>query len=193
MSKIVSIATDVPPYKHEQDAISAFADKIYSNDKTESRKLNYLYNHSGIQSRYSVIPDYSLEAADRQFYSTSEDLEPFPDLEKRMKWFTDHAAMLSVKTIQKCIAEKIDKDEITHLITVSCTGMSAPGLDLEIMEAMELPRNIFRTSVNFMGCYAAIHALKLAKMICDIMADRYNAVRCPYRLYCSWATGWYQI
>lgn len=44
--------------------------------------------------------------------------------------------------------------------------MSAPGLDLEIMEKMNLPRNIFRTSVNFMGCYAAIHALKLADAIC---------------------------
>ena len=166
MSKIVSIATDVPPYKHEQNAICAFADNIYCHDKTESRKLNYLYNHSGIQTRYSVIPDYSLKPCDRQFYSTSADLEPFPDLEKRMKWYADHAAMLSVKTIQKCIAGKVNKDEITHLITVSCTGMSAPGLDLEIMEQMELSRNIFRTSINFMGCYAAIHALKLADAIC---------------------------
>jgi len=147
--------------------ICSFADNIYSNDKTESRKLNYLYRHSGIQTRYSVIPDYSLPPDDRQFYSTSPDLEPFPDLEKRMKWYAGNAAILSVKTIQKCIAGKINKDEITHLITVSCTGMSAPGLDLEIMEMMELPRNIFRTSVNFMGCYAAIHALNLADAICS--------------------------
>jgi predicted naringenin-chalcone synthase len=156
----------VPPYKHEQYTICSFADNIYSNDKTESRKLKYLYRHSGIQTKYSVIPDYSLPPGDRQFYSTSPDLEPFPDLEKRMKWYADNAAMLSVKTIQKCIDGKINKEDITHLITVSCTGMSAPGLDLEIMEAMELPRNIFRTSVNFMGCYAAIHALKSADLIC---------------------------
>ncbi|MEP7254204.1 MAG: type III polyketide synthase [Ferruginibacter sp.] len=166
MSKIVSIATDVPPYRHDQNSICTFADNIYCNDKTESRKLNYLYRHSGIQTRYSVIPDYSAAPDDRQFYSKSADLEPFPDLEKRMKWYDDNAAMLSVKTIQKCIAGKINKDEITHLVTVSCTGMSAPGLDLEIMETMGLPRNIFRTSVNFMGCYAAIHALKLADAIC---------------------------
>lgn len=166
MSKIVSIATDVPAYKHNQEKICEFADTVYSRDKTESRKLQFLYRHSGIQTRYSVIPDYSSEAAERQFYARTDDLEPFPDLEKRMNWYADNAAMLSVKTIQKCIAGKIEKDEVTHLITVSCTGMSAPGLDLEIMEAMELSRNIFRTSVNFMGCYAAIHALKLADAIC---------------------------
>jgi len=44
--------------------------------------------------------------------------------------------------------------------------MSAPGLDLQVMELMDLPKNIFRTSVNFMGCYAAIHAMKLADHIC---------------------------
>jgi predicted naringenin-chalcone synthase len=45
--------------------------------------------------------------------------------------------------------------------------MSAPGLDLQIMELMDLPKNIYRTSVNFMGCYAAIHALKMADAICS--------------------------
>jgi len=59
----------------------------------------------------------------------------------------------------------MDVQEITHLITVTCTGLSAPGLDLQLMELLNLPKNIFRTSVNFMGCYAAIHALKLADTI----------------------------
>ena len=156
----------MPDFKHEQKVIGEFADAIYCHDEKDSRKLRFLYNHSGIETRYSVIPDYSSTPEDRKFYSTSPDLEPFPGLEKRMEWYANNAAALSVKTIQKCIAGKIVKDEITHLITVSCTGMSAPGLDLEIMEAMDLSRNIFRSSVNFMGCYAAIHALKLADALC---------------------------
>ncbi len=166
MSKIISIATEVPAFKHEQQAICNFADTIYSKDETESRKLRFLYRQSGINTRYSTIPDYSLAPEDRQFYSTAPDLEPFPNLEKRMEWFNKHAAALSIKSIEKCIDGKINKADITHLITVSCTGMSAPGLDIEIMEQMQLMRNIFRTSVNFMGCYAAIHALKLADVIC---------------------------
>ena len=166
MSKIISIATEVPAYKHEQNDICVFADKIYHNDAADSRKYRFLYNHSGIQTRYSVIPDYHSTLQERQFFPKTEDLEPFPDLDLRMKWYAAHACEISIKAIQKCIAEKINKDEITHLITVSCTGMSAPGLDLEIMETMDLNRNIFRTSVNFLGCYAAIHALKLADALC---------------------------
>ena len=167
MSKIISIATGVPAYKHRQEDIFNFADTVYSTNETDSRKLKFLYRHSGIDTRYSVLPDYSTSAEDRQFYSKSNNLEPFPDLEKRMQWFACNATKLSVKTILDCIEGKIEVAGITHLITVSCTGMSAPGMDLEIMEALNLSPNIFRTSVNFMGCYAAIHALKIADALCN--------------------------
>lgn len=166
MSKIVSIATNVPQHRHDQNDICLFADKIYHNDAVDSRRYRFMYNKSGIQTRYSVIPDYHTSVEERQFFPKTEDLEPFPNMDLRMKWYANNAGTLSIKAIEDCIAGKINKDEITHLITVSCTGMSAPGLDLEIMEKMDLPRNIFRTSVNFMGCYAAIHALKLSDALC---------------------------
>ncbi len=166
MSKIVSIATGVPAYKHQQQDILSFADNIYCSTEEESRKLRFLYRHSGIDTRYSILPDYGSNAADRIFYEKSADMNPFPGLEKRMECYAAHATPLSVKTITDCIKGKIYLESITHLITVSCTGLSAPGLDLEIMEAMNLRPSIFRTSVNFMGCYAAVHALKLGDAIC---------------------------
>ncbi|MEP7108951.1 MAG: type III polyketide synthase [Ferruginibacter sp.] len=178
MSKIISIATGVPPYKHQQENIFSFADTIYCANSTETRKMKFLYRHSGITTRYSVIPDYSLKATDRQFYEKTFDLEPFPDLEKRMKCYAANAALLSIDTISRCINGKIENNDITHLITVSCTGMSAPGLDLEIMEALDLRSNIFRTSVNFMGCYAAIHALKIADAICNTSKDANVVIVC---------------
>ena len=141
--------------------------QVYAMNEVEKRKLKFLYHQSAIHTRYSVLPDYSLSAAEWQFYPATENLEPFPDLELRMKWFNKSAPNLSINAIEKCIQNKIAKEEITHLITVSCTGMSAPGLDLQIMELMNLPANIFRTSVNFMGCYAAIHGLKLADAFCE--------------------------
>jgi predicted naringenin-chalcone synthase len=167
LSKIVSIATGVPSYRHQQEDICSFADSIYCANEADTRKMKFLYRHSGVTTRYSVIPDYSAVEADRQFYEKTIDLEPFPNLEKRMRCYADNAAALSVNTIKNCISGKITPTDITHLITVSCTGMSAPGLDLEIMEAMDLKKNIFRTSVNFMGCYAAIHALRIADAICN--------------------------
>lgn len=166
MSKIINIGTAVPYYKHRQEDILQFMQRIYARDVPEQRKIKFLYHRSGIRFRHSVIGDYSLPAPDWKFYTQSENFEPFPSLEQRMKVYNHHAAPLSVKAIQNCTEHILTAQEITHLITVSCTGMSAPGLDLQIVDLMKLPRSIYRTSVNFMGCYAAIHALKIADQIC---------------------------
>jgi len=168
----------VPAHKHAQENIFEFANAIHSSSDEESRKLKFLYRHSGISTRYSVVPDYSCSTDAREFYSKEKNLEPFPDLEKRMECFDEHAAPLSIEAIEDCIKGKIKKEEITHLITVSCTGMSAPGLDLEIMETMGLPSGIFRTSVNFMGCYAAVHALRLADSFCQTDSNANVVIVC---------------
>ena len=165
MSKILSIGTAVPEYKHKQVDILDFMQRVYALNETDHRKLKFLYRQGGIDTRYSVIPDYSLPAASWQFYSPSENLEPFPKLEQRMQWYQQYAAKLSLESINKCVGN-FSGNTITHLITVSCTGMSAPGLDLELLELLQLPVTTFHTSVNFMGCYASIHALKMADAFC---------------------------
>jgi predicted naringenin-chalcone synthase len=166
LSKIISIGTAVPAHRHSQKDILQFMQQIYALDVTENRKLKFMYNLSGIEKRYSVVPDYSHAMPEWKFYPHSENLEPFPNLETRMQWYNKFAAPLSVDAIRNCVEDKIHTNEITHLITVSCTGMSAPGLDLQVMELLDLPKHIYRTSINFMGCYAAIHGLKMADAIC---------------------------
>jgi len=147
--------------------ILEFMQKIYAASETDKRKLRFLYQQSAIGQRYSVIPDYSRHINEWKFYPQSENLEPFPSLEQRMVVYNKQAPLLSVDAVRDCLNSVHDHKKITHLITVSCTGMSAPGLDLQIMELMEFEKTIFRTSVNFMGCYAAIHALKIADAFCS--------------------------
>jgi predicted naringenin-chalcone synthase len=178
LSKIVSIGTALPPYKHEQDKILDFMQRVFALNEPDRRKLKFLYHKSGIQTRYSVIADYSRPVKDWKFYPRSENLEPFPTVEQRMVLYHKYAAPLSVDAIRKCIEGLIRPEEITHLITVSCTGMSAPGLDLQIVSLMDLPNTIYRSSVNFMGCYAAIHALKMADAICKTQSDAKVVIVC---------------
>lgn len=178
MSKIVSIGTAVPAYSHQQNDILQFMQAVYTATDVEKRKLRFLYAQSGIQQRYSVIPDYSKPAAEWKFYPQSENLEPFPSLEQRMAMYNKQAPLLSVDAIRDCLNHAHDPKKITHLITVSCTGMSAPGLDLQVMELMDLGKNIFRTSINFMGCYAAIHALKIGDAFCKSNKDANVLIVC---------------
>src|SRR5688572_30739272 len=98
---------------------------VYAFNEVEKRKLKFLYSQSGIKARHSAIPDYSKSILDWKFYPQSESLEPFPDLEMRMQWYHRYAAPLAVDSIRKCLDGKIKASEITHLISVSCTGMSA--------------------------------------------------------------------
>lgn len=157
----------MPAWKHRQEDILAFMLPAYSLTGPDIRKIRFLYHQSAISARYSVIPDYSRPAAEWKFYPQTENLEPFPSLETRMQWYDRFAAPLSVDAVRDCLQGSLMNAGITHLITVSCTGMSAPGLDLQLVQLLDLPRNTWRTSVNFMGCYAAIHALKLADAICS--------------------------
>jgi predicted naringenin-chalcone synthase len=167
LSKIISIGTALPPYCHQQMDILPFMQLVYATSEAEGRKMRYMYSQSGIKQRYSVIADYSRSVHDWKFYPQTENLEPFPSLEQRMTLYNRQAPLLSVDAIRNCLNNIHSHKNITHLITVSCTGMSAPGLDLQIMELMGFEKNIFRTSVNFMGCYAAIHALKIGNIICQ--------------------------
>jgi predicted naringenin-chalcone synthase len=165
LSKILSIGTAVPQYGHRQDDILSFMQRVYALDEAGKRKLKFLYHQGGIQTRYSVIPDYSLSTNEWTFFSPTENLEPFPNLEKRMQKFNECAADLSLQAIKNCLND-FPKTEITHLITVSCTGMSAPGLDLALTDLLGLPGSTVRISINFMGCYAAIQALRVANAFC---------------------------
>ena len=148
-------------------------ENIYELDEDRKKKLQLFYRFSGIDTRYSVLHGAEHESKEASFYPALGNQTSFPDLETRMELYNKNAAPLSISAINNCMNGYVDKKDITHLITVSCTGMSAPGLDLEIMEAMELPLHTVRTSVNFMGCYAAVHALKLADAFCqkDEMAN----------------------
>jgi predicted naringenin-chalcone synthase len=143
-----------------------FMQQVYAANETDKRKMRFLYQQSGIAQRYSVLADYSRPIQEWRFYPQTEGLDPFPSLEQRMAVFNRQAPLLSVDAIRDCLRQEHRPSSVTHLITVSCTGLSAPGLDLQVMELMDLSKNIHRTSVNFMGCYAAIHALKMADAFC---------------------------
>src|SRR5688500_11726109 len=139
MSRIISIGTALPKYRHRQHDILEFMLNAYQPEAEDRRKISLLYERSGIETRYSVIPDYTVAIDERTFYPKTLDMEPFPGLDQRMQRYNTHATALSIDAIKDCLRDGIDLNDITCLITVSCTGMSAPGLDISIMQQLGLP------------------------------------------------------
>ncbi|MDZ4665258.1 MAG: type III polyketide synthase [Bacteroidota bacterium] len=166
MSVISKIATAVPSYKYRQTHLADFMLGFLNYSEEKKNKLKVKYDKSGIDTRYSVMPDFTSSIESREFFPKTRDLEPFPTVEYRMNYFNKMALPVCIEAIENCLAKETKKQDITHLITVSCTGLAAPGLDIDLVQHFKLNETINRTSVNFMGCYAALHALKQADYIC---------------------------
>src|SRR5262245_50266744 len=109
---------------------------------------------AGISHRYSCIDP------DGGFYA----LGRFPSTAERMRAFDRLAPDLAAEAIER-LELGADRDRITHLIITCCTGFSSPGLDLQLIERCRLPSSVERTIIGFMGCSAAINALKMARHI----------------------------
>lgn len=156
----------MPRNKISQKTLSEFMIRHLPLDEEQEKLLKLLYRASGIQYRHSVIKDFGLEKEDYSFFPKDDDLEPFPTVSKRMALYQAEAIKLCEEAIKKC-AQNFDLQKTTHLLSVSCTGMYAPGIDIELIELLNLPTDIQRTSINFMGCYAAFNALKVAREITE--------------------------
>lgn len=164
---INGIGTAVPAYWSTQQKAAEFMADILQLDERDSRRLMALYRQTRIERRHSVIADYIRPKEEFTFYTNSPGMEPFPTVSQRMGIYRQEAVPLALKAINDCFQSYPDFDPqtITHLVTVSCTGLYAPGPDIEIIEALGLPFSTQRLAINFMGCYGAFNGLKTANAI----------------------------
>ncbi|HWU56960.1 MAG TPA: type III polyketide synthase [Rhizomicrobium sp.] len=155
------IATANPPHD-VHDIFLRFGRQMLKHDNRRVALFDRMADRSGIAHRYSFLkPSATGEVVDTEgFYPPGN----FPDTAARMKKFEAWAPGLAVEAVEKLL-EGEDRSRITHVIITSCTGFSAPGIDLALVEHCRLPSSVERTMVGFMGCYAAINALKLARHI----------------------------
>jgi alpha-pyrone synthase len=168
MSFITAIGTATPANRFPQSTIADFMLRSMKLTNGDSRKLKAIFKASGIAYRHSVLEDYG-KSGDYSFYSSNENFEPEPTTENRLEIFRQQASSLSLAAIEKLLKRRkeFSADSITHLIVVCCTGMYAPGLDIDIVRGLGLSTSIQRTAINFMGCYAAFNALKIANSFCN--------------------------
>ena len=89
----------------------------------------------------------------------------FPSTAERMRLYEAAAPALAERAVMGLGLDAEALRRITHVIVTTCTGLSAPGLDLELVERCGLNPSVERTVVGFMGCYAGINALKLSRHI----------------------------
>ncbi len=151
------IGTAVPPYDIHAEFIDFGRDTIA--DPHKRALFDRMATIADIEHRYAIFEpgprprDHVLDATG--FYRRGA----FPSTAARMALYEPHALDLALQAVR---ALDTDPQAITHLIVASCTGFTAPGLDFQLMRAAGLREDTQRTIVGFMGCFAAVNALKLA-------------------------------
>ena len=81
-----------------------------------------------------------------------------------MAIYAQEAPELACSALDR-LAERVPLDGVTHLVLASCTGFVAPGIDQIIARRLGLAPSVERLLVGFMGCYAAVAALRSARHI----------------------------
>jgi predicted naringenin-chalcone synthase len=163
VAHINRIATAVPDNEVHQTFLAFAETQLGRRDAALFRRMA---QRSGIERRYSCLG----AAGDPDVVQAEALYRPghFPGTAARMALYRQFAPQLAETAVARL---KLGRARITHLIVASCTGFSAPGVDLELIERCGLDPSVERTMVGFMGCYAAINALKLAHHIVRSQPD----------------------
>lgn len=162
MSYILNISTAVPEFQIPKEDLKRFYLQALNPDEKDHfiKKIDVLNNKTKINTRYSCIPDY--KGINYELYTHGNFKQP---IEKRMALYKEKVMPLASKAIDNLFAQSnLQACDYTHLITVSCTGLMAPGLEFLIAEKYGL-EHTEKSAVNFLGCYAALKALKQAHYI----------------------------
>ncbi|GAB3522481.1 type III polyketide synthase [Arthrobacter monumenti] len=137
--------------------------------------LHAAFDQSGIDRRYTVIEglDTVDDGGTSDFYERAEGRLLMPGTRVRNELYIEAATKLYVDAAAKVLSasEGIGPKDITHVVTVSCTGFYQPGPDYKIVRALDLNPHVQRYHLGFMGCYASFPALRAAKAFCEAEPD----------------------
>ncbi len=164
---INGIGTAIPSRKLTKDATSEIISKISVN--IPEKVISKLVQKSGIEKRYVSNPMYSENDKGSLWEKTATPCETVykgPSTKERMDLYEYTAPQIALESSKIALSNSNTANEdITHLITISCTGFYAPGIDCFLIEELLLRNNINRVQLGFLGCHAAINGIATAAAI----------------------------
>jgi predicted naringenin-chalcone synthase len=185
-----AVGTAVPAHRYEQSYVREVMGRWLSGDRRTTKLLDRVYGASAIDARHSVLDDF-LPVREP---ASSGSPRPRPPLfldettggfrsastGARNARYALEAGPLAVRAAQDAFRRvgSLRPADVTHLVTVSCTGFATPGTDLELVRALGLPADVERYHLGFMGCFAAFPALRLARAFCAQDPDALVLVVC---------------
>ncbi len=172
---ILGIGTAVPPANYDQREALCIAQALSCKTEEQTTWLPNMYGHTGIDKRHiclgrAVLDDVvnGTTHSKSVYLPKMTDDDRGPTTRERMQSYVEQAPLLALAAAAKALQQaQMPAAAITHLITVSCTGFSAPGWDVTLVRELGLSPTTQRTHVGFMGCHGALNGLRVARAFVD--------------------------
>ncbi len=167
---ILGVGTALPAHSIGQQDAAELAKALCCRSEKEARLLEVLYARTKIRTRGSVLLKAGKDVGLRQDFLpvARTELDRGPTTDQRMRQYAQEVTPLALTAARKALGQShLTASRITHLITVSCTGFAAPGVDIALIGALGLKRTVGRTHVGFMGCHGAINGLRIATALAN--------------------------
>ncbi|MGQ3383494.1 type III polyketide synthase [Glutamicibacter sp. TV12E] len=169
--KIRTIQTAVPATVLEQEATRDVFASQPDLTRLGQRLIATSFNSAQIRTRYSCVDEFNLNLPAPEnplFYDRASGQLRSPTTAQRNQVYLEQASKLFIQAAERALAAcpELAAEQITHVITVSCTGFYNPGPDYQIVRALGLKASTVRHHLGFMGCYAAFPALRAARDFC---------------------------
>ncbi|WP_091607684.1 type III polyketide synthase [Arthrobacter koreensis] len=170
-----SLETAVPSTVLVQDQVRDVFAAQPGLTRLGTRLVNTCFNGADIDTRRTALEELTLASTveNPQFFDPQTGLLLMPSTKTRNDIFAAEATKLFIEAGRKAVdnCPGIGPEDITHVITVSCTGFFNPGPDYKLVRALGLNPSVQRYHLGFMGCYAAFPAMRAAKSFCDADPD----------------------
>ncbi len=161
---ILGMGTALPEHDIAQEDALAIAVRLCA-DPAHARLLPALYRRSSVSRRGSVVlegPNTTVAPRQAFFLPARDASDRGPTTRQRLERYEAEATPLALRSAHAALnSSGIAAGAITHLVTVSCTGFAAPGVDAALIETLGLRRTVARTNIGFMGCHGAINGLRV--------------------------------
>src|SRR5947207_1718150 len=150
---LVGLGTALPATVIDQDEALSIARSLCCRTDEQATWLPAMYGHTGIERRHLVLrPDVVRDVLDGTKYSgsvflpTGADDDRGPTTRQRLEHYEEAAGALALTAARRALEQGgRPARAVTHLVTVSCTGFHAPGVDVELVQELPLPPTVQRT------------------------------------------------
>lgn len=169
------LSTAVPPTILPQPAVRDVFRAQPGLNRLAQRIIGTSFDVSGIERRYTVLEELTFEdlGDDPIFFDRASGELKLPGTKARNEIYAVEATKLYLEAGRRAIAATpgVEASDITHVVTVSCTGFYAPGPDYMLVRDLGLGPAVQRYHLGFMGCYASMPALRTAVQFCEADPD----------------------